>query len=295
MLKLKDTVPLTEMTKHNGTGSLLMPLKGHDANGYQIISLSQIEDIILGEGLLTERFGVLARQANLCLFLKDKAPVFYRTNLDAFVKSYDSALKRGLGRCTSFTAAIPHVSPALLHKLARVVIGEGIYVGLWEPKTRSGRQLGMLFDIYAAPQDIQDEKGRSLLLTYNEAVAHLGALNTFCGRDVTSVANDTELHELIQNGNYAALENWFMPPREIVFGLDHDDDSTFKTPLISLQEQGDLKDTFHSKNDCYWSCTASTDDSNKIHAFNFKDKNRAPVSKNNNTLATRLVRAELRR
>ena len=42
--------------------------------------------------------------------------------------------------------------------IGRFFEGQGIYVGIWEPRDRDGVSLGKIFDLYAAPEDIKNKQ-----------------------------------------------------------------------------------------------------------------------------------------
>ncbi len=57
-----------------------------------------------------------------------------------------------------------------------VTTDSGVYIGVWEPKDRTGKSLGKTFNIFAAPEDLTDDAGKKVLLTFNEAVQARGVL-----------------------------------------------------------------------------------------------------------------------
>ena len=53
----------------------------------------------------------------------------------------------------------PVIDPRTL-EIGQMVEGKGVYVGEWKPKDRDGRDLGKGFDVYAAPEDVVDNRGK---------------------------------------------------------------------------------------------------------------------------------------
>jgi len=183
--------------------------------------------------------------------------------------------------------------------IGQLVEGKGVYVGIWAPEDRDGTSLGEIFDLYAAPEDVQNNKGKRLLLTFNEAVDHVAALQDYYGHDGfnhdgSGLTEDEVLYEALKTGSYKG--EWFIPPKDAL-----------KNNLYENHHIGALKGTLMPSKSrtinilirnylsCwYWSCTGHGSSSVWIQSFTSGDVSRDPKDTYLATQSTRLVRAEPR-
>ena len=181
----------------------------------------------------------------------------------------------------------PAFDPSKL-EIGQMVKGKGVYVGAWEPKDCDDQSLGKTFDLYAAPQDVVDAQGKKILLTFNDAAAHVAGLNKWHGYDGADLRNDTAVYDAIREGRLEELEKWFIPTRDVV-----------DANLYQNKDKGALKDTFTDKRGSdgarwYWSCTEHPGYSSDVCSVDFTGGDVGWDVKDDFKLSTRPVRAELR-
>ena len=114
------------------------------------------------------------------------------------------------------------VDPSTL-QIGQLVQGKGVYVGEWKPTDSNGRSLNQTFDLYAAPEDIRQSNGDNLLMTFNDAVAHVAGLQNWHGHNGSDFKNEKAVMEAVRN-NPNALGNWFIPTKEILHGRNTNGD-----------------------------------------------------------------------
>lgn len=161
-----------------------------------------------------------------------------------------------------------------------------IYAGTWEPENGDGTTLGV-FNLFAAPQDLTDDQGNRLLLTFNDAVAHIAGLKDWHGHDGGRFENDAALYAAIGDGSYGG--EWFIPPQDVLLGN-----------LYPNRNAGALSGTFATEFDgfdfarWYWSCTEHRDFPSFVWLVRFSDGDVDWFSKDYEALSSRPVRAEPR-
>ena len=132
-------------------------------------------------------------------------------------------------------------------EICQFVKGEGLYLGTWEPMDKKGKSLNKIFDLYAAPQDITDERGEKLLLNFNETVVHVAGLNKWWSYDGVGLVNDEAIIQAVRK-DPKELEKWFLPPWDVL-----------ENHLYQNRDKGDLKNTFDKRSvghaPLYLSCT----------------------------------------
>lgn len=183
--------------------------------------------------------------------------------------------------------------------IGELVEGEGIYLGTWHPKDRTGRDLGKTFAVYADTQDLKDTSGKNLLLTFNAAAKEVAAIRGHHGHDGIYVENDTALYKALEGGSAAG--KWFMPTRDLLVGTDIDDNKVQTDNLCAHKDKGAFKGTFtisDPKNrdyeypNYYWSCSEHRDVNRDVYfarvAFGSGDWD----DKDDNRLSCRPVRVE---
>ncbi len=141
------------------------------------------------------------------------------------------------------------------------VEGEGIFVVQYEPCDRYGRQIGKVFNVYAAPEDLIDDHGNTVVARYGGSVQYVARLQNWHGFNGGYYANDIELHNALKSGKYHG--EWVIPPSEALAGYDINGKRVKIDNLYKLRNVGDLAGTFTEENkkgglsgpDRYWSCT----------------------------------------
>jgi hypothetical protein len=173
-------------------------------------------------------------------------------------------------------------------QIGELVPGKGIYAGIWEPKDRNGRSLGKIFDLYAAPKDIEGSKGKKILLTFNKAVRHVAGLRNWNGHDGSRLESDDAIYEAVRAGRYADLEKWFIPTKDILT------ENVYKN-----KDTGAFKGTFTTASgsdlaNWYWSSSELRENPSFVYDFRLSDGNVHWGHKDNGSLSCRPLRAELR-
>ena len=190
----------------------------------------------------------------------------------------------------------PVFDPSQL-EVGKKIEGKGVYLGVWEPKDNSGRTLGKIFDIYAAPEDLRKGSG-NLLFTFNDAVKHVAGLRNFHGHDGGNFGNEKAILDAVRS-NPAALEKWFIPTKELLHGKTSGRDKIQPANLYDSREKGSFENTFITKSGSdgtrwYWSCTERPDVPSHVYVVAFSDGVVDWGHKDNYELSSRVVRAELR-
>lgn len=193
---------------------------------------------------------------------------------------------------------LDHRLSATAPEIGQLIEGKGIYVGIWEPKDRKGNSLGKVFNLFAAPEDVQDSHGQNLLLTFDKAVKHVADLQGYYGyggfnHDARGLTPDEALYEAIRKGDYDG--EWFIPPKDALNDNLCKNKDTFK-PENAFVTKSNGSDYAH----WLWSCTEDTYKSSSVWDQDFTDGGVDfslkidCSSKDGVKLSTRLVRAELR-
>lgn len=173
----------------------------------------------------------------------------------------------------------------------------GIYLGAME-RTNGITGLKEIWDLYAAPQDLKNSDGTNLLLIFNNAVKYVAALTNYHGRKGCHFANENELNAAFDNATYNG--GWFIPTREILHGETISDRKIQLANFNDSRDMGAFKGTFvtsgsSSYANWYWSLTTPAPHVDLACAFDFRNKSGVWfIDKNEYTMSTRLVRAELR-
>jgi hypothetical protein len=187
--------------------------------------------------------------------------------------------------------------------IGQAVPGKGIYLGVWKPRENTGRRLGGTFDIYAAPEDVRKGNG-ALFRSFENAVKNVASLENFHGHNGGYFANERDILDAARN-NPLALEEWFIPTKEILHGKDVDDDEIQAANLYDSRSSGSFKGTFVTDDAAarrddrwlsshYWSCTEDRTYPSLLHAVDFKNGSVFMSDKGNTSMSVRVVRAELR-
>jgi hypothetical protein len=143
----------------------------------------------------------------------------------------------------------------------QMIAGEGIYLGQWQPKDRSGNSLGKTYDVFAAPEDLKDPDGSNLLLTYKAAVREVASRRNWHGHDGARFENDAALYSALQDGSYKG--EWFIPTRDLLVGPDVDGRKVQADNLYRHKDTGAFNGTFTASGSgdasWYWSSTEPRD------------------------------------
>lgn len=167
-------------------------------------------------------------------------------------------------------------------EIGELVPGKGIYVGQY--------QGSKTFNLYAAPEDLKDPKGKRLRGKFAEIVDHVAALRGWHGHDGTNLNPTYALHQGALHSRHHG--GWFIPSEEMIV-----------KNLVPNISKGALKDTFFTKGshmgflptDAYCYRTGEYCDVFPEGAFCYVVDIRNGNAwrwKNFKTLSVRLVRAE---
>ena len=184
-------------------------------------------------------------------------------------------------------------------QIGQLVEGKGIYVGEWKPTDSNGRSLNQTFDLYAAPEDIRQSNGDNILMTFNDAVAHVSGLQNWHGHNGGDFKNEKTVMEAVRN-NPSVLGNWFIPTKEMLNGRNTNGDEVQSDNLYNHREKmpsgSEFITTDNGSGDAhwYWSCTEHPDYSSYVYNVHFTDGDDGWGGKGDCKLSTRPVRAELR-
>lgn len=144
-----------------------------------------------------------------------------------------------------------------------MIPGEGIFLGHYTPRDRDGHTLGKVFDVFAAPEDLTDESGVRAIFKYVEAVTRVTALKGWHGSDGGSYVSDTQLYAALKDGSYRG--EWVIPPRDLLDGMDVDENQTQPDNLVAHRNKGAFSGTFtmaasgSGYPSWYWSSTEKRD------------------------------------
>ncbi len=201
----------------------------------------------------------------------------------------------------------PVVAAAPGMQIGQTIEDKGVFIGTWEPRV-NGKSLGKIFNVYAAPKDLPEDQADpysdKAMLSFNDAVKRVAGTKDWFGHDGGNFENDAALLKAIRKNTYNG--EWVIPPMDLMYlpptpGVIGD----YGAPrlLYNAQNKGDLEDTFEklegsSTSQWYWSSTETPTDPNYVRFVNFAAATMAELTdymgRNNNKLATRPVRLELR-
>jgi len=184
-------------------------------------------------------------------------------------------------------------------RTGQLIADRGIYLGVYEPKDRSGRSLNKKSHAFAMPEDLKDATGKNLILTFNNAAKEVGKLRNRHGHDGLYLENDTALDEALKNGSYRG--QWIIPPRELLHGKDVDGNSVAVENLLTNKDKGAFAGTFTLTDtsgsdgcpDWYWSLTEHREDRGYVWGVRLSGGNDGRNHKDGGRLACRPVRLEL--
>lgn len=164
------------------------------------------------------------------------------------------------------------------------VSGEGVYLGWYQPKDRSGKSLGMIFNVFAAPQDLGGNG------TYETQVNAVAALRNWHGHDGEHYADSDKILEALESGKYNG--GWIIPPREVLMAGQ---DDAMSDNLYGSRKKGAFAGTFsmasRTNGYWYWASTREIPGSDNVWIQSFNDEGEGKFySKTGTTLEARPVR-----
>lgn len=140
--------------------------------------------------------------------------------------------------------ALDHARRTSRIDIGDIIPGEGVYLGIWQPKDKSGKSLGATFKVFAAPEDLRDAEGRECVFKYEEAVTRISELKNWHGHDGANYKNDVALYDAIKNLNYYG--GWFIPPAELLTGMpEFLSKKTRADNLVTYRNSGAFKGSFN--------------------------------------------------
>lgn len=184
-------------------------------------------------------------------------------------------------------------------KTGQLVEGKGIYVGIWEPTDNLNKTLGKVFDLYAAPEDISNNSGNNLLMTFNDAVRHVAGQRNWHGHDGNNFANEKAVTQAVRT-NPDLLAKWFIPTKEILHGKNAQGTKVQPNNLYDHRTKMPRGAEFVTNASgsgfarWYWSLTERPDDSSFVYIVSFTDGDDGWDAMDYYKLSVRPVRAELR-
>lgn len=161
-----------------------------------------------------------------------------------------------------------NLAALLIPEIGELVESKGVYIGVWELKDEGGT----VFDLYAAPQDLD------LPSSFNEASRYASALLDYHGHNGANLSSS--FPQLMNSGK------WFIPTYDIL-----------KNKIYENRNKGALKGTFNTFggiSSYYWSSTESRLDTSSVRTLHFSSGIETTDSKGFSGQSTRLVRAEQR-
>ncbi len=136
--------------------------------------------------------------------------------------------------------------------------GKGIFIGTWQPKDREDKSLGKTFNVFAAPQDLTNNSGERLRLTFSDAVRCVSDLRDWNGHNGGDFENDTAVYAALKDGSYKG--EWFIPTLDLLIGQDLEREKIQTDSIYEHRNKGSLKGTLSQDSGCwYWSCTEERD------------------------------------
>jgi hypothetical protein len=155
--------------------------------------------------------------------------------------------------------------------------GEGIFIGRYAPqdadgKSTDGKSLGLVFNVFAAPEDLTDKDRNKETFRYHEAVRCIAGLKNWHGSDGADYHSDKEILEALKNGSYDG--GWIIPPLELLAGRRAKGGWTEEIKvdnLYGLRNKSTLKGKFAAgDDDFYWSSTEEPNLFSRTLALSFK-------------------------
>lgn len=222
----------------------------------------------------------------------------------------DAAVKAAAAKLEATTQAIldKHLTSESIGKTiawrkvqpGQLIPGKGIFVGVWSPKDRNGNSLNKTFNLFAAPHDLgldENGQGTKQILRYNDAVKCVSGIRNLMGHHGADYKNDTKLYVALKDGSYKG--EWFIPTLDMIVGTDIDNKKIQADTLFAHKDKDAFKNTFTLARSSdgaywYWSCSERRERPSAVHVVRLSDGYEIWIRKDNNSLACRPLRAELR-
>ena len=176
-----------------------------------------------------------------------------------------------------------------------LIPGQGIFLGQYQPKDRTGNSLGKIFNVFAAPQDLPDT------MKYADLVKHIARLEAWHGFDGANYATDKEIYAALKDGSYNG--GWIIPPRELLTGTEADSARGLRVGkvvqpdnLLRHKNKGAFKNTFKISTGSfgspvwYWSSTEVANSPSKVWCAGFSNGQQDWTAKDNLLMHCRPVR-----
>lgn len=198
-----------------------------------------------------------------------------------------------------------------LWQIGQEVSGKGIYFGTWSPKDPDGVSLGKTFNLFAAPCDLTNGKLMNAVwnvlrpgaylntrMDYDTAIDRVAALRWWNGYDGMRHVNDATFCAALRDDRYTG--QWFIPPRELLVGLDANGIFVQDDNLLAHRDKGALRESFTQA--CtgdaefplrYWTSTEVAGMRGHAAAARVTDGGTGSFLPKSSPLNCRLVRAEL--
>jgi hypothetical protein len=166
------------------------------------------------------------------------------------------AILDALQRARAYEEAARKANPYILGQRVK---GKGVYAGMWRPVERDGTGLEMLYNVFAAPQDLKSKAGVTKRRPFELAAREVASLRGWHGYDGCAYQSDHELVAAIKADEYA--EQWFIPTLEILNGRHLNGVKVRDDSLFTVTDTGALDPLAGSQlrgGAWYWSITESS-------------------------------------
>jgi hypothetical protein len=172
---------------------------------------------------------------------------------------------------------------------------KGMYLGLWSLEDRENVRPLTRYHVYVAPEDLTDESGNILTLSYKAALKEVSKLKNWKGHDGCAFLNDRELFTALYEGSYD--DRWFIPPLQITSGINRKHVLCGAPNLIDRFTCGEFAQTFAPVTDrhregWHWTCSQWSNSWRKTWAVNFAGQKPAGTAPSGKLLPCRLFRLE---
>ena len=110
----------------------------------------------------------------------------------------------------------------------------GVFVGTWICPTLSKN-----FNVFAAPEDLVDEKRTRLLLSFNDAITRVAALQNWHGHNGSLYERENDFYRALAAGSYKG--EWFIPTYEFLAGRNNYNTATNSANILAQYKIGSFK------------------------------------------------------
>lgn len=181
--------------------------------------------------------------------------------------------------------------------IGKFIPNKGVFFGTWTPKDKNGKSLGKTFNLFAAPQDLQDTSRERMTMTFDNAIAAVSRLKNWQGYNGARFQNEKDLYKALANNTYKG--EWFIPTLDMLIGLTPDNQKITGDSLFTHKEAGALKNSFNVASRgggnaiWYWSCTENANITSEVYCGQVGSGSRSSSKKNYYSHSVRVVRLEL--